>query len=83
MLVAGQSQVPPPGAPPAREYEDPAWSPNGARLAFRSTAAGTARVEVVDVKSAEVVLKRDGPAKVVRWADDKTLVIDSTRVPVP
>lgn len=83
VLVAGQAQAPPPGTPPAREYDDPTWSPNGARLAFRSSAAGAARVEVVDVKSAEVLLKRDGPAKVLRWADDKTLVIDSARVPVP
>jgi hypothetical protein len=83
VVVAGQSQPPPPGAPPAREYDDPTWSPSGARLAFRSTAEGASRVEVVDVKSAEVLLKRDGPAKVLRWADDRTLVVDGTRVPVP
>ena len=83
VLVAGQTQPPAPGAPPAREYDDPAWSPNGARLAFRSTAGGATRVEVIDVKSAEVLLKRDGPAKALRWADDKTLVIDGARVPVP
>jgi hypothetical protein len=35
------------------------------------------------VKSAEVLLKRDGPAKALRWADEKTLLIDGTRVPVP
>jgi hypothetical protein len=83
VLVAGQTQTPPPGTPPAREYDDPIWSPNGSRLAFRSTAAGAARVEVVDVKSAEVLLKRDGAAQALRWADDRTLVVDGTRVPVP
>jgi hypothetical protein len=84
VVVAGQMQPPPPGAAvPAREYEDPTWSPSGARLAFRSTAAGAARVEVVDVRTAEVLLKRDGPAKSLRWGDDRTLVIDGTRVPVP
>jgi hypothetical protein len=83
VLVAGQLQAPPPGAPPAREYDDPAWSPSGTRLAFRSAANGAGRVEVVDVKSAEVLLKREGAAKALRWADEKTLVIDGTRVPVP
>lgn len=83
VIVAGQLQAPPPGAPAPREYDDPVWSPNGARLAFRSTAAGASRVEVVDVKSAEVLVKRDGPAKVLRWADDHTLLVDADRVPVP
>jgi dipeptidyl aminopeptidase/acylaminoacyl peptidase len=83
VLVAGQLQAPAPGAPPAREYDDPTWSPSGGRIAFRSTAAGVSRVEVVDVKSAEVLLKRDGPAKGLRWADERTLVVDATRVPVP
>jgi Tol biopolymer transport system component len=83
VLVAGQLQAPAPGAPPAREFDDPAWSPSGARLAFRSSASGSGRVEVVDVKSAEVVLKRDGAAKALRWADEKTLIVDGTRVPVP
>lgn len=83
VLVAGQLQAPPPGAPPAREYGDPAWSPGGGRLAFRSGGAGSARVEVVDVKSAEVLLKRDGAAKTLRWADEKTLLVDGARVPVP
>ena len=54
VLVAGQLQAPAPGAPAAREYDDPAWSPGGGRLAFRSSAGGVSRVEVVDVKSAEV-----------------------------
>ena len=83
VLVAGQLQAPAPGAPAAREYDDPVWSPGGGRIAFRSSAGGASRVEVVDVKSAEVLLKRDGAAKVLRWADDRTLVIDATRVPVP
>jgi len=83
VLVAGQLQVPPPGAPAPREYDDPAWSPSGGRIAFRSTAGGVSRVEVVDVKSAEVLLKRDGPAQSLRWADEKTLIVDATRVPVP
>jgi hypothetical protein len=83
VLVAGQLQAPAPGAPPARDFDDPAWSPSGTRLAFRSSAAGSDRVEVVDVKSAEVVLKRDGAAKALRWADEKTLIVDGTRVPVP
>jgi hypothetical protein len=83
VLVAGQVQAPPPGAPPAREYDDPVWSPAGTRLAFRSSAAGAARIEVVDVKSAEVLLEHDGPAKALRWADEKTLVVDGTRVPIP
>jgi hypothetical protein len=83
VLVAGQLQAPAPGAPPAREYDDPAWSPSGSRIAFRSSAAGGGRVEVVDVKSAEVVLKREGAAKALRWADEKTLIVDGTRVPVP
>ena len=83
MLVAGQLQAPPPGAPAAREYDDPAWSPGGGRIAFRSSAGGVSRVEVVDVKSAEVLVKRDGPAKVLRWADERTLLVDATRVPVP
>jgi hypothetical protein len=83
VLVAGQLQAPPPGAPPSREYDDPVWSPNGLRLAFRSSADGVSRFEVVDVKSAEVVLKRDGPVKALRWIDDKTLVVDSSRVTVP
>jgi len=83
VLVAGQLQAPAPGAPAAREYDDPAWSPDGRRLAFRSSAGGVSRVEVVDVKSAEVLLKRDGPVKAVRWADERTLLVDATRVPVP
>jgi hypothetical protein len=83
VLVAGQLQVPPAGAPPAREYDDPAWSPGGGRIAFRSSVGGVSRIEVVDVKSAEVLLKRDGPAKVLRWADEKTLLVDAARVPVP
>jgi len=82
-IVAGQLQAPPPGAPAAREYDDPIWSPNGARLAFRSSAGGVSRTDVVDVKSAEVLLKRDGPVKVLRWADDQTLLVDAVRVPVP
>jgi hypothetical protein len=83
VLVAGQLQPAAPGAPAAREYDDPVWSPGGGRLAFRSSAAGGARVEVVDVKSAEVVVKRDGPVKALRWADERTLVVDGARVPVP
>jgi dipeptidyl aminopeptidase/acylaminoacyl peptidase len=83
VLVAGQLQAAAPGAPPARDYDDPVWSPGGGRIAFRSSAPGAARVEVVDVKSAEVLLKREGPAKTLRWADDKTLLVDGTRVPVP
>ena len=55
VLVAGQLQAPAPGAPAAREYDDPAWSPGGGRIAFRSSAGGVSRVEVVDVKSAEVL----------------------------
>jgi hypothetical protein len=83
VIVAGQLQAPPPGAPAPREYDDPVWSPNGARLAFRSSAGGASRVEVVDIKSAEVVVKRDGPVKALRWVDDKTLLVDADRVPVP
>ena len=83
VLVAGQLQAPAPGAPAAREYDDPAWSPSGGRIAFRSSAGGVSRVEVVDVKSAEVLLKRDGPVKALRWADERTLLVDATRVPVP
>ncbi len=83
VLVAGQLQPPAPGAPAAREYDDPVWSPGGGRLAFRSSDAGGARVEVVDVKSAEVVVKRDGAAKTLRWADERTLLVDGARVPVP
>ncbi len=83
VLVAGQLQAPAPGAAASREYDDPVWSPGGGRLAFRSSAAGAARVEVVDVKSAEVLVKREGPAKALRWADDRTLLVDGTRVPVP
>ena len=83
VLVAGQLQAPAPGAPAPREYDDPAWSPGGGRIAFRSSAGGVSRVEVVDVKSAEVLVKRDGPAKVLRWADERTLLVDATRVPVP
>jgi hypothetical protein len=83
VLVAGQLQAAPPGAPAPREFDDPAWSPGGGRLAFRSSGGGASRIEVVDVKSAEVLLKRDGPAKVLRWADDRTLLVDDARVPVP
>lgn len=83
VIVAGQLQAPPPGAPAAREYDDPVWSPNGARLAFRTSASGASRVEVVDIKSAEVLLKRDGAAKTLRWADDQTLLVDADRVTVP
>jgi hypothetical protein len=83
VLVAGQLQPAAPGAPAAREYDDPVWSPGGGRIAFRSSAAGAVRVDVVDVKSAEVLLKREGPAKALRWADEKTLLVDGARVPVP
>jgi len=83
VLVAGQLQMPPPGAPPAREFDDPAWSPSGTKIAFRTSGAGAARVEVVDVKSAEVLLKREGAAKALRWADEKTLIVDQARVPLP
>jgi hypothetical protein len=83
VLVAGQLQAPPPGAPPARQYDDPVWAPGGGRIAFRSSGEGGARVEVVDVKSAEVLLKRDGAAKALSFGDDKTLVIDGVRVPLP
>jgi hypothetical protein len=83
VLVAGQLQAPPPGAPAAREYDDPVWSPGGGRIAFRSSAAGASRVEVVNVKSAEVLLKRDGAARTLRWADERTLLVDGARVAVP
>jgi hypothetical protein len=83
VLVAGQLQAPAPGAPAGRAFDDPVWSPNGLSLAFRSSADGGARFEVVEVKSAEVVLKRDGPVKALRWLDDKTLLVDSARVSVP
>jgi hypothetical protein len=83
VLVAGQLEAPAPGAPAAREYDDPAWSPSGGRLAFRSSDGGISRIEVVDVKSAEVLLRRDGPAKALRWADERTLLVDATRVPIP
>jgi Tol biopolymer transport system component len=83
VLVAGQLQAPPPGAPPARQYSDPVWSPSGAKIAFRTSGPGDARVEVVDVKSAEVLLKREGAAKTLRWADDRTLIVDQARVPLP
>jgi Tol biopolymer transport system component len=85
VLVAGQLQAPPPGAQPARQFDDPVWSPNGARVAFRTSGpgAGDARVEVVDVKSAEVLLKHEGAAKALRWADDRTLIVDQARVPLP
>jgi Tol biopolymer transport system component len=83
VLVAGQLQAPPPGAPPARQFNDPVWSPGGAKIAFRTSGAGDARVEVVDVKSAEVLLKREGAAKTLRWADDRTLIVDQARVPLP
>lgn len=83
VLVAGQLQAPPPGAPPARQYNDPVWSPSGTKIAFRTTGASDARVEVVDVKSAEVLLKREGAAKTLRWADDRTLLVDQARVPLP
>ena len=42
VLVAGQLQAAAPGAPAAREYDDPVWSPGGGRIAFRSSAAGAA-----------------------------------------
>jgi Tol biopolymer transport system component len=83
VLVAGQLQAPAPGAAAAREYDDPVWSPGGGRLAFRSGSAAGARVEVVDVKSAEVVVKREGAAKTLRWADERTLLVDGVRVAVP
>ena len=35
------------------------------------------------VKSAEVLLKREGAAKALRWADERTLVVDQARVPLP
>ncbi len=82
-LVAGQSQPPEAGAPPSKVYADPAWSPSGRRLAFRVDGEGVARVEVVDVKSAEVVLRRDLKAAALRWADEHTLVAGGTRIPVP
>jgi hypothetical protein len=83
VLVAGQLQAPPPGAPPAREYDDPVWAPGGGRIAFRSSGEGGARVEVVDVKTAEVKLKRDGAAKALRFDGNATLIVDGARVPVP
>jgi Tol biopolymer transport system component len=83
VIVAGVTQAPPPGAPAPRAFDDPAWSPAGTRLAFRTTDGAAARVEVVDVKSAEVLLKRDGAAKVLRWADEKTLLVDGARVALP
>jgi hypothetical protein len=83
VIVAGAVDAPAPGAKPARQYDDPAWSPSGGRLAFRVIDGAAARVEVVDVKSAEVLLKRDGAAKAVRFADEKTLVVDGARVAIP
>ena len=83
VLVAGQLQVPAPGAPPAREFDDPVWAPGGGRIAFRTSGEGGARVEVVDVKSAEVLLKRPGAAKALRFDGDNALIVDGTRVPVP
>jgi hypothetical protein len=83
VLVAGLAQAPPPGAAVPRQYDDPAWSPGGDRLAFRTTDGAAARVEVVDVKSAEVLLKHEGAAKVLRWADERTLLVDGARVVLP
>jgi len=83
VIVAGAVEAPAPGAKPSKQYDDPAWSPGGGRLAFRVTDAGAARVEVVDVKSAEVLLKHDGAAKALRFADEKTLVVDGARLPIP
>ena len=83
VIVAGAVEAAAPGAKPAKQFDDPAWSPSGGRLAFRVTDGGAARVEVVDVKSAEVLLKRDGAAKTVRFADEKALVVDGARVAIP
>ena len=83
VIVAGAVDAPAPGRQPAKQFDDPAWSPSGGRLAFRVADGGAARVEVVDVKSAEVLLKRDGAAKALRLADEKTLVVDGARVPIP
>mgnify|MGYP003509043312 CR=1 FL=1 len=54
----------------------------GGKVAFR-VSGPSARVEVVDVKSAEVLLRRDGAAKALRWADERALLVDGTRVPLP
>ena len=82
VLVAGQLQAPAPGAPAPREYRRsgvvaerrPHRLPVQRRRRRR-------RVEVVDVKSAEVLLKRDGAAKALRWADEKTLLVDGDARP--
>ncbi|HEY8549799.1 MAG TPA: hypothetical protein VIL35_07600 [Vicinamibacterales bacterium] len=83
-LVAGQAESAEPGGKPGgRVYADPVWSPSGDRLAFRVTGDGADRVEVVDVKSAEVLLRRDISAKSLRWVDAKTVAADDTRLSVP
>ncbi len=85
VLVAGQLQAPPPGRACVARVPTIRCGRRAAR-AWRSDPAPAARraFEVVDVKSAEVVLKRDGPVKALRWAGRAgRSLVDAARVAVP
>ena len=66
-------------------FSQTSWSPGGGRIAFILTAAdGGTKVRVIDAKDGRDILTKDQAAKLVQWGpDDRTLVIDGTRVSLP
>jgi hypothetical protein len=65
-------------------FTQTSWSPGGKRVAFLLTKDGATKVRVVDAKDGSSLFSRDQPAKIVQWgADERTLVVDGTRVPLP
>ena len=83
VVVAGQAKPPAPGAPESKSYASPSWSPSGRRLAFLVTGPGGG-VQAVDIASGERVFDQAQPAKTVSWGgDEKTLVVDGTKIAIP
>lgn len=80
--TAAPNSVPKVGA--TRAFTSVSWSPSGQRLAFLVTATSGTSVKVVEAKDGTSVFAKEQPVKLVQWgADDKSLVIDGTRVTVP
>jgi len=61
---------------------DPAWSPDGSRIAFVSTRSGNADLWVVDVESGDLtqVTDNQGSVRFPQWSPDGTMIAYSANV---